>query len=221
MGHALESESRMVTGEVAFLAAWLFALESRRQINRVNDRLGEALDTIKEMRTLITEHEETIGSLSQRVRDLERQARMRRERIGARRRSSGSSGGPSTSTGDTSYGFPRLLAGMVGDGIEELYQLVLAELVEPEVVVREEPVTPVIPPAPLEEIEREVIVISDDEGEGLQARLDRNFARWVAAGNSLSGRCSSSLEVQEIPPPIREGEVPPPYRSLSPAPPSV
>ena len=45
------------------------------------------------------------------------------------------------------------------------------------VVVREELVTLVIPPAPLEEVEREVIVISDDEGEGLQMELDRNFAR--------------------------------------------
>ena len=211
----------MVTGEVAFLAARLFALESRRQINRVNDRLGEALDTIEEMRTLVTEHEETIGSLSQRVRDLERGMRVRRERIGARRRSSGSSGAPSTSTGDTNYGSPRLLAGMVGDGIEEPYRLVLVEPVEPEVVVREEPVSPVIPPAPLEEVEREVIVISDDEEEGLQGRLDRNFARWIAAGNSPSGRRSSSPEVQEVPPPVREGDVPPPYRSLSPAPPSV
>ena len=170
---------------------------------------------------MVTEHEETIGSLSQRVRDLERQARMRRrggERI---RRSSGSSGVPSTSTGDTSYGSPRLLAGMVGDGVEELYRLVLAELVEePEVVVREEPVTPVIPPAPLEEVEREVIVISDDEGEDLQTKLDRNFARWITAGNSPSGVRSSSLEIQEVVPPlVRREDNPPPYRSLSPAPP--
>ena len=65
--------------------------------------------------------------------------------MGFRHRSSGSSGGPSTSTGDTSYGSPRLLAGMVGDGIEEPYRLVLVEPVEePEVVVREEPVMPVI-----------------------------------------------------------------------------
>ena len=141
--------------------------------------------------------------------------------MGARRRSSGSSGGPSTSTGDTSYGSPRLFAGMVGDGVEEPYWLVLVEPVEePEVVVREEPVTPVIPPAPLEEVEREVIVISDDEEEDLQARLDRNFARWIAGGNSPSGR-HSSLEVQEVPPPVREGDNPPPYCSLSPAPPSL
>ena len=33
MGHAGEAKGRMVTGEMAFLAAWLFALESRRQIN--------------------------------------------------------------------------------------------------------------------------------------------------------------------------------------------
>ena len=54
MGRAHELESRMVTGEVAFLAAWLFALESRRQINRVNDHLGEALGTIEDMRTVTT-----------------------------------------------------------------------------------------------------------------------------------------------------------------------
>ena len=111
---------------------------------------------------------------------------------------------------------------MVGDGVEEPYRLVLVEPVgEPEVVVREEPVTPVIPPVPLEEVEREIIEISDgeEEGVGLQGRLDRNFARWVAAGNSPSGR--SSPEVQEVPPPVREGDNPPPYRSVSPAPPSV
>ena len=109
----------------------------------------------------------------------------------------------------------------MGDGIEEPYRLVLAEPVEePEVVVREEPVTPVIPPAPLEEVEREVIVISDDEGEDLQVRLDRNFARWIAGGNSPSGR-HSSPEVQEVPAPVREGDNPPPYRSVSPAPPSI
>ena len=222
MGRALEAESRMVTGLVAFLAARLFALESRRQINRVNEHLGEALEMIEEMRTLVTEHEETIRSLSQHVWDLERQAQMRRGRMGARRRSSGSSGGPSTSTGDTSYGSPMLRAGMVGDGVEVLYRLVLAESVdEPEVVVREEPVTLVIPPAPLEEVEREVIMILNDEEEDLQMRLDRNFARWIAAGGSPSGR-SSSLEVQEVVlPPIQEGENPPTYRSLSPAPPSI
>ena len=47
MGRVHKLESRMVTGEVAFLAARLFALESQRQINRVNERLGEALDTIE------------------------------------------------------------------------------------------------------------------------------------------------------------------------------
>ena len=88
MGRAHELESRMVTGEVAFLAARLFALESRRQINRVNERLEGALETIEEMRTLITEHEETIGSLDQRVRDLERQVRMRRRGRERVRRSS-------------------------------------------------------------------------------------------------------------------------------------
>ena len=213
----------MVTGEVAFLAARLFVLESRRQINRVNDRLEGALETIEELRTLVTEHEESIGTLSERVRELERMSRLecRRNRR-FEHRSSRTSGGPSTSSGDTSYGSPALRSGMVGDGVEEPYRLVLVEPVgEPEVVVREEPVTPVSPPAPLGEVEREIIEISDDEEEevGLQGRLDRNFARWVAAGNSPSGR--SSPEVQEVPSPVREGDNPPPYRSVSPAPPSI
>ena len=221
MGCAGEVEGRMVTGEMAFLAAQLFTLESRRQINCVNERLEEALGMIEEMRTLITEHEETIGSLGQHVHILEGQGWMRR------RRNQGSqtsqlSGGPSTSTRDSSYGSPILLAGMVGDGVVEPYQLVLAEPVpELEVVVREEPVTPVIPPVPLEEEEREVITTLDDEGEGLQAELDRNYAWWIADGGSPSGR-SSSLEVQEVVPPlVREGEDPPPYCSLSPAPPNA
>ena len=174
MGCVCEAESRMVMGEVAFAAAHLFALESRRQINRVNERLEEVLGKIMEMRTLITEHKETIGSLSQHVRILEGQEWMRRRRA-QDHWSSGSSGGPSASTGDSSYGSPQLRAGMVGDGVVEPYRLVLAEpVLEPEVVVGEEPVTPVIPPAPLDE-EREVIVILDDEGEGLQVELDRNF----------------------------------------------
>ena len=64
-------------------------------------------------------------------------------------------------------------------------------------------------------------MISDDEGEELQAELDRNFAQWIADGGSLRGR-SSSPEVQEVvPPPVQEGENPPPYHSLSLAPPSV
>ena len=86
--------------------------------------------------------------------------------------------------------------------------------------MREELVTLVIPPAPLEE-EREVIVISDDEGEDLQTVLDRNFAHWIAGGGSPSGRFSSP-EVQEVvPPPVQEGENPPAYHSLSLAPPPV
>ena len=141
-------------------------MESRRQINRVNKWLEEVLGTVEEMRTLITEHKETIGSLSQRVRILEGQVRMRRRRD---RWSSGNSGGPSTSTGDSSYGSPQLLAGMVGDGVVEPYWLVLVEPVEePEVVVREELVTPVIPPVPLEEEEERI-------------------CRWCWIGTSLGG----------------------------------
>ena len=71
MGRALEVEGRMVTGETAFMAAHLFALESRRQINRVSERLDAAEQTIREMRELVTEHEAEIRSLNTRVRSLE------------------------------------------------------------------------------------------------------------------------------------------------------
>ena len=172
MGCAGEVEGRMVTGKMAFLATWLFTLESRRQINCVNEWLEEVFGMI-EMGTLIMEHEETIGSLGQHVRILEGQVWVRRRSRGSQ--TSQSSGGLSTSTRDSSYGSPVLLAGMVGDGVVELYRLVLVEpVLEPEVIMREEPVTLVIPPAPLVEEEREVIEISDDEEGGLQAELDRN-----------------------------------------------
>ena len=117
-------------------------MESRRQINCVNEQFEEVLGTIEEMRTLITEHKETIGSLGQRVWIFEGQEQMRRRRARVGQ-SSGSSGGPSASTGDSSYGSPILMVGMVGDRIVESYWLVLAKLVqEPKVVVREEPVMP-------------------------------------------------------------------------------
>ena len=97
---------------MAFLATRLFALESRRQINCVNEWLEEVLGMIEEMRTLIMEHEETIGSLSQRVQILEGQewVRRRRARVSQSSGSSGGSGGPSTSTGDSSYGSPQLIS---------------------------------------------------------------------------------------------------------------
>ena len=94
-------------------------------------------------------------------------------------------------------------------------------LVEPvaelEVVVREEPITPVIPLALLEE-ERGVIVISsDEEDEGLGSWLERNFAHWVADGNPPDG-WSSSLEAG--PSQVTERSRPPSYHSLSPHPPA-
>ena len=46
MSWALEIEGRMVTGEMAFMAARLFALESRRQVNRVSEQLDAAEQTI-------------------------------------------------------------------------------------------------------------------------------------------------------------------------------
>ena len=42
------------------MAAHLFALESRRQINRLSQRLDDAEPTIREMRELVTEHEAEI-----------------------------------------------------------------------------------------------------------------------------------------------------------------
>ena len=130
MGHVCEAESRMVTGEVAFAAARLFALESRRQINCVNERLEEALTMIEEMRGSISGHEETIRSLNDRVEMWEEQARRRRRRV-CQSRSSGSSGPLSShSSGDSSYEtpgeqihraveVPERLEGFVGDGSEE------------------------------------------------------------------------------------------------------
>ena len=99
MGHAGEVEGRMVTRGVAFLAACLFALESRRQINHVNKQLEEVLGVIEEARTLITEQEETIESLSDCVQILEGRDWMRRRRDRSSW-SSWSSGIPSTSTRD-------------------------------------------------------------------------------------------------------------------------
>ena len=71
----------MVTGEMAFMAACLFALESRRQINRVSERLDAAEQTIREMRELVTEHEAEIGTLNTRVRSLEDRLRRRGRRV--------------------------------------------------------------------------------------------------------------------------------------------
>ena len=81
MGRALEVEGRMVTGEMAFMAARLFALESRRQVNRVSERLDVAEQTIREMRELITEHEAEVGSLNTRVSSLENRLRRRGRRV--------------------------------------------------------------------------------------------------------------------------------------------
>ena len=71
MNHAEELEGRMVTGETAFMATRLFALESRRQINRLSGRLNEAETTIREMWELVTEHEAEIGTLNTWVQSLE------------------------------------------------------------------------------------------------------------------------------------------------------
>ena len=149
MGRVCEAESRMITGEVAFAAARLFALESRRQINRVNEQLEEALTTIEEMRDSISGHEETIRSLDSRVEMLEEQARRRRRRV-RQSRSSGSSGPPSSrSSGSSrppsdgsSYGtpgegihqtveVPERLEGFVGDGSEDRpYTHVIVDRIE-------------------------------------------------------------------------------------------
>ena len=95
----------MVTGEMAFMAARLFALESRRQINRVSERLDAAEQTIREMRELVTEHEAEIGTLNTRVRSLEDRCRRQGRRVEIRGRdSSGSSARPPSSSGTSSYG---------------------------------------------------------------------------------------------------------------------
>ena len=71
MSWAVEVEGRMVTGETAFMAACLFALESRRQINRLSERLDEVEQIIREMQELVTEHEAEIGTLNTQVWSLE------------------------------------------------------------------------------------------------------------------------------------------------------
>ena len=119
MGRALEVEGRMVTGEMAFMAARLFALESRWQINRVSERLDAAEQTIREMRELVTEHEAEIGSLNTQVSSLENRLRHRGRRVVIQHRdSSGGSTQPPTSSGTSSYG-SRPLEGFVGTGSEE------------------------------------------------------------------------------------------------------
>ena len=75
MDCAGELEGRMVTGETAFMASCLFVLESRRQMNRLSERLDEADQTLWEMRDLVTEHEAEIGFLNTCVQSLEERNR--------------------------------------------------------------------------------------------------------------------------------------------------
>lgn len=49
MSRAGDLEGRMVSGEMAFLATHLFALESRRQINCLSEQLDRAENTVSEM----------------------------------------------------------------------------------------------------------------------------------------------------------------------------
>ena len=117
MSRAGELEGRMVTGETAFMATRLFALESRRQINRLSGWFDKAETTIREMQELITEHEAEIGTLNTWVRSLEDRCRCRGRRVEIRGRGSlGSSARPPSSSGSSSYG-SRPLEGFVGDGI--------------------------------------------------------------------------------------------------------
>ena len=64
MGCAGELEGRTGMGETAFMAAHLFALESRRQIKRLSGWLDEVEQTIREMQELVTEHEVEIRTLN-------------------------------------------------------------------------------------------------------------------------------------------------------------
>jgi hypothetical protein len=221
MGRAGDTEGRMVTGELAFMAARLFTLESRRQVNRLSERLDEALGTIEEMRTLISEHEESIGSLSDRVRILEGRDRGRRLRGRRSSRSSGSSYPPSWgsaeadgSVGDSPFGTPQLRAGMVGNGVDDPYRLVLVEPVED---VMPPPREGDIPPT-----EGDVAEPNPGIQEGLQARLDRRFDHWVRHGGDPEGTSEERetywSRVFESRPsvPVPAYPEPPSYRSASP-----
>ena len=179
MSWAVEVEGRMVTGETAFMAARLFALESRRQINRLSGRLDEAEQTIREMRELVTEHEAEIGNLNTQVWSLEDRCRRRGRRVKIRGR--GSSGGstcPLSLLGSSSYG-SRPLEGFVGTGSREFPMTLVS-------VDRIEDVEDLVPPIPIPPPRHS---LEDRLGPavGLQERLDINYHNWLAHGGDPDG----------------------------------
>ena len=215
MGRALEVEGRMVTGEMAFMAARLFALESRRQINRVSERLDAAEQTIREMRELVTEHEVEIGTLNTWVRSLEDRLRRRGRRVEVRGRdSSGSSARPPSSSGSSSYG-SRPLEGFVGTGSREFPMTLVS-------VDRIEDIEDLVPPIPVPPPRRS---LEDRLGPavGLQEQLDINYQGWLADGGDPDGTESdqdiywSCVLEQRRGRPVPEYPAPPSYHSFSPS----
>ena len=216
MGWALEIEGRMVTGEMAFMAARLFALESRRQVNRVSERLDAAEQTIREMRELVTEHEAEIGSLNTRVSSLENRLRRRGRRVVIQGRSSsgGSTRPPTSSSGTSSYG-SRPLEGFVGTGSEEdPMTFVSVDRIEDL-----DDFTPAIPiPPPRRSLEERL-----GPEVGLQARLDANYRDYLEDGGNPDGTESdqdvywSRVLNQRGARPVPEYPAPPSYRRYSPS----
>ena len=204
----------MVTGEMAIMAAQLFALESRRQINRLSARLDEVETTIREMRELVTKHEVEIGTLNTQVRSLEDRCRRRGRRVEIRGR--GSSGGstcPPSSSGSSSYG-SRPLEGFVGTGSREFPMTLVS-------VDRIEDVEDLVPPIPVPPPPRS---LEDRLGPevGLQDRLDLNYQNWLVHGGDPDGTESDqdiywSCVLEQRGHPVPEYPAPPLYRSFSPS----
>ena len=214
MSQALKVEGRMVTGEMAFMAARLFALESRRQINRLSEWLDGAEQTIREMQELVTEHEAEIGNLNTRVRSLEDRCRHQGRRVEIRGwGSSGSSARPPSSLGSSSYG-SRPLEGFVGTGSREFPMTLVS-------VDRIEDVEDLVPPIPVPPPRRS---LEDRLGPevGLQARLDAQYQNWLAHGGDPDGTESDqdiywSCVLEQRGRPVPEYPAPPSYRSFSPS----
>ena len=214
MSWALEVEGRMVTGEIAFMAARLFALESRRQINRLSGRLDEVGQTIWEMRELVTEHEAEIGNLNTRVRSLEDRCRCRGRRVEIRGRgSSGGSTRPPSSSGSSSCE-SRLFEGFVGTGSREFPMTLVS-------VDRIEDMEDLVPPIPIPPPRRS---LEDRLGPavGLQERLDINYQNWLAHGGDPDGTELDqdiywSRVLEQRGRPVPEYSAPPSYCSFSPS----
>ena len=98
---AQEAEVRMVSGERAFQAAWLFYLDNRRVIDRLDGGLESFRNQwteVRDLRRMVEDQVRTISALEIHLARLERRER--------RRRSSGSlSSGPSNRS-RSSLGLP-------------------------------------------------------------------------------------------------------------------